>query len=294
VTSTTAPRIAYGGDGEALTYRVEGPLDRTPMLTAHGLVSSIHHWMFFTPHFAAERPVVSWDYRGHGGQAVPRDRAVSVAQFADDAHAVWRGAGVGPSVVVGLSFGVQVALEVWRRHPDAVRALVLICGTPGHPLDRVSSSPLLRRAASRVFRELGHQRRLAAGLLGFLRSRSGLRIARELAYLSGGAHRGACPTEVLEGLFAHVAELDPELIGNIVGAYLEHSAEDVLSTIRVPTLIIAGDRDQLTPVATAQRMQRAIPGSSLVVFPGHTHLVQVEQPREVHAAIDDFLRDHRL
>jgi 3-oxoadipate enol-lactonase len=66
----------------------------------------------------------------------------------------------------------------------------------------------------------------------------------------------------------------------------------VLPTITVPTLILAGDRDQLTPVATARRMHRAIPGSRLVVFPGHTHLVQVEDPPGVHAAIDAFLADH--
>ena len=294
VSSSTPPAIARSHDGEALAYRIAGRGARTPILTAHGLVSSIHHWTFFTAHFAAAHPVISFDYRGHGGQPALRDPEVSVAQFADDAHAVWRATGLGPSVVTGLSFGVQVALELWRRHPEAVRALVLICGTPGHPLDRVSASPRLRRAAIGLVRELGKQRTLGSGLLAVLRSRGGTRVARELAYLTGGAHRGACPTEVLDGLFGHVAALAPELIGNAIGAYLEHTAEDVLPTITVPTLIIAGDRDQLTPVATAERMQRAIPGSKLVVFPGHTHLVQVEKPREVHAAIEAFLREHTL
>ena len=51
---------------------------------------------------------------------------------------------------------------------------------------------------------------------------------------------------------------------------------------------------QLDPVATAERMQRAIAGSELVVIGGHTHLVQVERPDEVHAAIDAFLARHRL
>jgi pimeloyl-ACP methyl ester carboxylesterase len=321
VTSSLEPesRIARASDGEPLTYRIDeideidqiddidelqdertprgGVADRaarTPILTTHGLVSSVHHWMFFTPHFARARPVLSWHYRGHGGQPVPRDRGVSVAQFADDAHAVWRASGAAPAIVVGLSFGVQVALEIWRRHPASVRALVLICGTAGHPLDRVSSSPVLRGAATRLFRALGHQRLLASGALAVLRTRGGQRLARELTYLSGGALRDACPSEVLEGLFGHVATLDPQLIGNLVAAYLEHTAEDVLPTIRVPTLIIAGDRDQLTPVAAAERMQRAIPGSELKVFPGHTHLVQVEQPAQVHAAIEAFLQAHAL
>ena len=286
--------IARTSDGETLQYDVVGPASGTPILTTRGLVSSDQHWRFFTPHFSVDHPVLSWDYRGHGAQQTPTNRAVSVAQFADDAYEVWRASGLPPAIVVGLSFGVQVALEIWRRHPEMVRAFVLICGTPGHPLDRVSPSPRLRRAVIGMVQAFGRQPVLARPILGFFRTPIGVRIAREITYASGGAHREACPPEVLEGLFQHAGALDPELFGNVVGAYFDHDAEAVLPTITVPTLIIAGDRDQLTPVATAERMQRAIPNSELVVFPGHSHLVQVEKPEEVHAAIEDFLHDRGL
>lgn len=285
---------ARSSDGETLAYEVVGSAYGTPILTTHGLVSSNHHWRFFNAHFAVDHPIVAWDYRGHGVQQTPTNREVSVAQFADDAHEVWRASGLAPAIVVGLSFGVQVALEIWRRHPEMVRALVLICGTPGHPLDRLSPSPRLRQALSGAFRAFGRRPGIAKPFLGFFRTPLGLRIARELTYASGGAHREACPPEVLEGLFQHAGALDPELFGNVVGAYFDHDAEAVLPTITVPTLIIAGDRDQLTPVATAERMQRAIANSELVVFPGHSHLVQVEKPDEVHAAIEDFLHDRGL
>jgi pimeloyl-ACP methyl ester carboxylesterase len=59
--------------------------------------------------------------------------------------------------------------------------------------------------------------------------------------------------------------------------------------VQVPALIISGDRDQLTPVSCAEHMHREIRGSRLQVIPGHTHLVQLERPEVVHAAIDDFL-----
>ena len=298
--AVTNPR-AYADDGEPLSYWIDGPSDAldhrhagAPILTAHGLVSSTQHWRFFTPHFARARAVVSWNYRGHGGAPAPHTSEVSVAQFADDAHAVWQASGAAPAIVVGLSFGVQVALELWHRHPAAVRALVLICGTSGHPLDRLTASPKLRGAATRLFRSVSQRPWLASGALGALRTRAGRRVARQLAYLSGGALRADAPEAVLDDLFGHVAALDPALVGGVVAAYLDHTAEAVLPTIRVPTLIIAGDRDQLTPVATAARMQRAIPGSELVVFPGHTHLVQVEDPDGVHAAIDAFLARHAL
>ena len=288
-------RIAETSDGEPLAYRVLGPAGRAPLMTVHGLVSSHHHWTFLSDHYAAERQVVSWEYRGHGGQPAPRDhRTASVPQFADDAHAVWVASGVDRAIVVALSFGVQVALELWRRHPEAVRALVLICGTAGHPLDRVSSSPALRRATAGLVRNLGARRTIARPLLAFLRSRAGRQIACEVAFRSGGAHRDTCPRDVLDGLFTHVADLVPRLLAEVTASYLEHSAADVLPAVTVPTLIIAGDRDQLTPVATAERMHRAIAGSRLVIIPGHSHLVQVEKPREVHAALDAFLAEHAL
>jgi 3-oxoadipate enol-lactonase len=284
--------LANCPDGETLAYELHGPAaaEAAPLVTVHGLVSSIHHWQFFTPHFAQQRQVLSWEYRGHGGQPAPRDCAnISIETFADDAHQVWRDADLPPAVVVGLSFGVQVALETWRCHPEMVRALVLICGTAGHPLDRLSSSAALRRSIASAVRMFTSNPALAAPILALLRSRFGTRLACEVAFATGGAHRDACPAEVLEGLFGHVGALDARLLGTVSAAYLEHSAWDVLPTIRVPTLILAGDKDQLTPVATAERMHAAIPDSELVVFPGHSHLVQVEKPREVHAAIEAFL-----
>ncbi|MCX5744363.1 MAG: alpha/beta hydrolase [Proteobacteria bacterium] len=285
-----------------LPYDVLGPAGRPPILTVHGLVSSSQHWRSFTPHYAAARPVVTWDYRGHGNSSPPPARGVSVAQFADDAHAVWSAAaqahGFGPAIVTGLSFGVQVSLELWRRHPEAVRALVLICGTAGHPFAHVPGANLggttPRRAVASLLRGMGDHPALVRPMLALLRSPIGQRLACELAFVTGGANRAPEMRGVLGDLFAHVGGLPPALIADITASYLEHDAFDVLPTITVPTLIIAGDRDQLTPVSTAARMRDAIPNSQLVVFAGNSHLVQVEDPTGVHQVIDRFLADHAL
>ena len=279
----TAPSL----DQELLRYQMRGA--GAPILVHNGLLSSVGHWRFFLPEFAASHTVIAWDYRGHGGTAPPRDPgACSVPGFARDGHAVLRAAQVGPAVVTGLSFGVQVALEHYRHHPGDVRALVLICGTYGHPLDCLSPARPVRRALAAAARGFGRSGPLARALLG-LSART--RIARELAYLTGGAHRELCPREVLDDLFREVAAVHPRVVGAVVASYFEHSAEDLLPDIAVPTLIIAGDRDQLTPLPLAEKMHRLIRGSRLVVFPGHSHLVQVEKPREVHAAIRSFLAD---
>lgn len=288
-------RLAHTPDGEQLAYRLHGAPGKPPIVTLHGLVSSISQWSFFTPYYSRARPVLSWESRGHGGRNLLGDpERVTVEQFAEDAHTVMRAAELPASIVAGLSFGVQVALELWRSHRNSVRALILLAGTAGHPLDRVSSSRLVRRWAADIVRSLSSKRLIADPVLSFLRSSAGQRLACELAYITGGAHRDACPNEVLEQLFGHAGGIAPAVVGAVTASYLEHSAWDVLPTITVPTLIIAGDKDQLTPVATAERMRDAIPDAELVVVPGHTHLVQVEQPDVVHAAIDEFLRRHSL
>ena len=287
--------ITHAADGEPLAFTVTGPAGPTPILTVHGLASSRQHWGFFSEHYARQRQVIAWEFRGHGGQPVPRDRrSAAIPQLARDAHAVWAAAGTPPAIVTGLSFGVQVALELWRHHPACMRALVLICGTAGHPLDRLTSWSRARSAAAGAVRAMAKRTWLHGPVRALFAAPLGRRLASELAYASGGARRGACPRDVLDDLFTHVAGLDPEVLAEAVVSYLDHDAWDVLPTITVPTLILAGDRDQLTPVATAERMHRAIPGSRLVVFPGHSHLVQVENPRAVHAAIDAFLADHGL
>ncbi len=279
-------------DGEELRVQVSGPAKGAPLLLFNGLVSSEAHWPFFVRHFQERQKVLFWDYRGHGGQPPPRDLdSISVSQFAEDAHDVLQSTGAGPAVSVALSFGVQVALEHYRRHSSDVRALVLICGTDGHPLDRVGGAAWLRRGAASLMRGFGR-----GGALARLALASGkMAPARELAYLTGGAHRDLCPRQILDGVFAHTAQMDPRVVGRVAASYFEHSARDVLPTVRVPTLILAGDRDQLTPVAAAERMQRSIPGGArLVVYPGHSHLLQVERPDEVHAEIDRFLSENSL
>ena len=82
--TAAVPGSTTAADGEPLTYAVHGGSARTPILTVHGLVSSAQHWRFFTPHYAATRSVVTWDYRGHGGLPAPRAPAeITVGQFAD-------------------------------------------------------------------------------------------------------------------------------------------------------------------------------------------------------------------
>ena len=88
----------------------------------------------------------------------------------------------------------------------------------------------------------------------------------------------------------HLAEMDIGLFLTMLRFANEHSARPYLSDIRVPTLIFAGDRDKLTPLAVQKRMHELIPGSQLQVLPEGTHTAPIEHPDLICLRLEKFLR----
>jgi pimeloyl-ACP methyl ester carboxylesterase len=74
----------------------------------------------------------------------------------------------------------------------------------------------------------------------------------------------------------------------------EHSAEDTLADVSVPTLVVAGEKDTFTPAFLAQSMAKAIPGAELLVVAKGSHVAPIEQPELVNATIERFLRERVL
>jgi pimeloyl-ACP methyl ester carboxylesterase len=89
----------------------------------------------------------------------------------------------------------------------------------------------------------------------------------------------------------HMTHVDFPMFLRMLRAAGEHTAEDLLPQIRVPTLIIAGEKDTFTPAHLARTMQKAIPGAELLVVPGGSHVAPIEQHEVVSRRILEFLRE---
>jgi pimeloyl-ACP methyl ester carboxylesterase len=88
----------------------------------------------------------------------------------------------------------------------------------------------------------------------------------------------------------HMARVDVRLFLEMLAAAGRHTARELLSTITVPTLIVAGDRDGFTPAQLSDEMHRLIRDSELHVVRGGSHTAPIERPAEVTERIADFLR----
>lgn len=135
----TIDRQGYtvGCDGTAIFYRVHGPIDAPAIVFCDGIGCDGYVWKYLERELAKSHRVVHWHYRGHGRTPAPRDpRRVDITDLADDLATVIDAA-VGDNagaVLAGHSMGVQVCLEMYRRHKDRVRGLILLCGSYGTPL----------------------------------------------------------------------------------------------------------------------------------------------------------------
>jgi len=114
------------GDGVRLAVR-EWPVGGPGVLLLHGLASSSHIWDLVATRLARRLHVVAFDQRGHGRSGKPSS-GYGFERVAADAAAVVRATELRPAVVVGHSWGANVALETAARHPRLVRGLVLIDG----------------------------------------------------------------------------------------------------------------------------------------------------------------------
>ncbi|MGH7271202.1 MAG: alpha/beta fold hydrolase, partial [Polyangiaceae bacterium] len=232
-----------------------------------------------------------WHYRGHGRSAQPADpERIGIDALAEDLGAVRRHVGDPPCVLVGHSLGCQVALEAFRQRPEGVRALVLLCGTPGKVTSTFHGGPLLDLLLPRLLDVAAKVPNAVRAVWSRLPSRLALTIALKLGEIDP-AH--VHPEDMLPYLH-HMTHVDFPMFLRMLRAAGEHTAADLLPAIDVPVLIVAGERDTFTPAFLSDEMARAIPKCELSMVPGGTHVTPLEHPGLVNRRIADFLRERVL
>jgi pimeloyl-ACP methyl ester carboxylesterase len=273
-------------DGSPLFYESWGERGHAmPVLLCDGIGCDGYVWRHLR-HDLGERFCVHPHYRGHGRTALPRDPArVTIEDLADDVACVLDDALVERAVLIGHSMGVQVALETYRRHSAHVAGLVLLCGAPSHPLRTFRGSaaledwlPLIQRWIQRA---PGVFNRVSRAVLP-------TRLAYEVASRFEIRRELVEPGDFmpyLEGM----ARIDSRLFIAMLAAAGQHSAEDVLPQVTVPTLVIAGGRDGFTPPDRSRAIAAAVPGAELLEIPNASHTAPIEHPQLVNLAIRDFL-----
>ncbi|HKU42158.1 MAG TPA: alpha/beta hydrolase [Polyangiales bacterium] len=271
-------------DGTRLFYGVSG--------SGHGLVlldgigCDGWAWIHVQPHLALRHRVVHVHYRGHGRSGpVTNLDDTGVEVLADDVLRVMDATGLSRAVLVAHSMGTQVALEIYRRHPERVRALVLICGSYGRITHTFHGNDLLHRVLPTLIEKVRRYEPIVRALWGRLPPSLSYRVAGWLREIDGATLRA----EDFRLYVQHLSDIDLDLYLTMLKKAGDHSADDLLPGIRVPTLVIAAERDTFTPRDVVKDMADRIPGAVYRELKQASHAAPSEQPRAINEHIDDFL-----
>lgn len=260
---STKARIA-GGD---LAYDVTG--QGPALLFLHAFPLGLVMWDPQVPAFAPSHQVIRFDARGFGGSP-PGDGLLTMERIADDAVGLLDHLGVSRAIVCGLSMGGYAALALVRRHPERLKALVLADTRAGADSDaaraaRASQADKVRREGSAALADV-----VLPKLVGETTQKQRPELVARLRDVIGrNPPRGIA--DALAGLAARA------------------DSAPTLREVRVPTLVICGAEDTLTPVAESEALVRGIAGSRLEIIPAAGHLSSAENPEAFNAALRGFL-----
>mgnify|MGYP001341828660 CR=1 FL=1 len=276
-------------DGTPLHVELHGPDDAPAVLLVHGWTCSTAVWAAQVRALAADHRVIAYDLRGHGRSPVPAAGAdgYGTRQLADDLEAVLTGT-LRPgqrAVLAGHSMGGMTIIAAARR--PAVRdhaAAVLLCSTGSSRLTAESLVVPLRA---------GRLRTRLSGTLLRLRPPNGpvtLLSRRIVRYVTMG--RDASPEMIRAcSLIVQDCRRDTWHRWARVLDTLDLDAE--VRALDVPTAVLVGSADRLTPPVHARAIAAALPRCvELAELTGPGHMTPVEVPDEVTGRIRALVTDH--
>ena len=249
---------------------------RRTLLLIHGFPQDHTLW---EPQRAALAGAVNlWtpDLRGFGNEADPTftgpidQQVMTMDDYARDLLALIDRQGIEKVVLCGLSMGGYVAMAFWQQWPQRVEGLIL-CNTKS-TADNEEGKVAREQTAHDAVEKGMHV--IARGMLPKVlcaktRSEDPMLVAR------------------VESM---MARQEPKAVAAAArGMALRPDRTAALASVKVPTLIITGDSDELMPLPTSQAMAQTISGAELVVLPHAGHLSNLEAPKEFNAAVLGFL-----
>lgn len=282
VASPGSPAPDSPGPDSPTTASSSSPEGRQPVVLLHGVTLQWWVWAAQFNTLPANYQVFAWDMRGHGGSTVGAD-GVTMESIADDLVALLEHFDLRDAIVVGHSMG-GMALGAFCAEHRKVQE------------ERVARLMFLATSAATMALPA-----LAGGAVGLVNLITGstaellqprLRPSWRDTNLSALLVRpvfGRHPTgKAIDEVRRMLADMDPEVARDSGRAIATHDVREDLASVEVPTLVVVGDADRLTPPAHARLVEEAIPGAQLRILPGIGHQVMQEDPEALARLIDEL------
>jgi pimeloyl-ACP methyl ester carboxylesterase len=283
----SGPTAVRGGRDTRAASAID---ERLTLLFTHGFCLPQDSWHYQRSEFSGEYRMVFWDQRGHGrSDKLKADEDLSVEVLGEDLYAVIEATcPTGPIILLGHSMGGMTMMALAEAHPELfgerIVGAALLSTSAGEFADVQFGLPragarILHRAAPGFFELLTKQRALVE---------RGRRVGGDLGLVL--TRRYAFGSDAPESAVRFVQELIESTPIDVIARYFtifrEHDKAAAVPIFdRVPTLVLAADKDLLLPVQHSRALADAIPSAEFVIVENAGHVVMLEHPHEVNTAL---------
>lgn len=276
-------------DGTALAVRAAGPPGGPTLVFAHGFSLDMTTWHYQWTALAERYRCVLFDFRSHGGSEPAAGGDLSLQAMAHDLATVLEVAAPaeGRALVVGHSMGAMAALAMAEARPDLLEGRVvgmLLAGATGRDLFRGaigSVAGLLRPGLGTLRETLARLDRVRRHLVSRPGDIGGL--ATRITQFGPDAS-----PHLVDHVTRLAARARPEVWTEGLLALVDLDLRHAAGHVRVPALVVVGERDRVTPPAQAVELVAALPEGRLAVIPGAGHLAMMEAHEAFNRRLETF------
>lgn len=256
-----------------IAFQIAGD-EGLPLVFLHGIGGDAEQWRPQLDSFSGQYRAIAWDMPGYGDSAPLEEMAFPA--LADAVVTLLDRLSIKRAHLVGHALGGMIAQTFAKMHPERLRSLTLVATS-------AAFGSQAGGAADDVWRQRFIEQRLAP-----------LDRGASLAELAPKIVKGLIGDQPdpkgLEQAILSMAALPENGYRAAVNCLTSFDQEADLAEIKTPTLLIAGEKDPVTPPDVMARMADAIPGSTLEILKGTGHLANLEQPTAFNKALNNFLQ----
>lgn len=271
-------------DGTPIYYEVRGQGD--VVIFIYGIACLMNHWHHQIRHFSSSMQTLMFDLRGHHqSQPVTDVGRLTMEALASDALELLEKLGAERAHFVGHSFGAPVILEAYRQKPSAFKSVTFINGFAKNPIKGMFGLDVVEPFFHFVKTAYAKNPVVWDSLWRMAIDNP---VSMRLAALAGGFNLHLTHFKDIEVYARGVAHMELPIFLALFEEMMNFNGDDILSSIQVPALIIAGENDRVTPKHFQEDLRKGIPNAQYLSVPYGSHCTQLDFPDYVNLRMAEF------
>lgn len=263
-----------------------------PLVLVYGIGCLMNHWHHQVEFFSKNHQVILFDIRGHHKSAPVSDISnLTMEHLAFDLKGLLNYLGHAQADFMGHSFGVPYLLKTYEQFPEIFRSLIFINGFAKNPLKKIMGFDFIEP----LYTFLKTQHTKNPDLWNSLwRAMIDNPLAFQIAALAGGFNIKLTQFKDIEMYGRGVSRLELPVFFELFHHILNFDGSETLFEINKPSLVIAGEKDAITPVDFQKEIAHKIEGAEFCFIPYGSHCTHLDFPDLVNYKIREFYEKNKL